>query len=110
MRRKHNMGLEATCLWALNENSVWQAGCLIWQGDAKTARSKRGYAIPQIKFRGKMVPVSHLVLSWLDGPKQDGYEACHDRECSTSLCIAPWHLRWDTHDNNMKDLASQGLG
>ena len=35
------------------------------------------------------------------GPRPPGLEVCHS--CCESRCLSPWHLRWDTHLENVHD-------
>lgn len=41
-------------------------------------------------------------------PMREGYETCHVRSCSSSLCVRPAHLYEGTRSDNMRDRQATG--
>lgn len=72
--------------------------CVPWPGRF----NPDGYARLYVAGEGT-VTASHLVLeaSGRPRPPAPGNHALHS--CDTPLCVAPWHLRWGTHQENMDD-------
>lgn len=67
--------------------------------------SSSGY--PQsMRFPGGLVPVTHLLMEILGNPRPPGLSILHS--CDRPPCLAPWHLRWGTHIENMIDRQVRG--
>lgn len=63
----------------------------------------------RIYINGRNRQVSALVLELTVGPAPAGMEACHQAViCHNPRCVNPAHLRWDTHQNNMRDKLLDG--
>lgn len=54
----------------------------------------------------KMCFIHTLVLEIFVGPCPDGMEACHGQNGKEDNSVS--NLRWDTHQNNMKDISKEG--
>jgi hypothetical protein len=63
-----------------------------------------GYAPLTIDGRRTLVHV--LACERTHGPRPKGLEVCHS--CGNKTCFNPAHLRWDTHQSNMRDRARMG--
>lgn len=73
------------------------AECIPWKG-----YSDSGYG--RVRFQGKFHRAHRLVLQLATGLSGEGLFACHDpKVCTTTLCINPLHLRWDTPEANSAD-------
>ena len=73
----------------------WTAGCF-----------NTGYG--QVSYNKKKWGTHNLALTLSAGPKPtDKSYACHNCKQNTKCCN-PKHLRWDTHDENMKDKITDG--
>ena len=79
----------------------------------KSVKAGRGGKIGYFKLKelgltmGNMfVPAQEVYLNWLlcfmyrGPPTSPGLEACH--MCDNNMCLAPWHMVWATHKQNMK--------
>lgn len=57
---------------------------------------------PKISIDGRNVQVTHLVLEAAGQPRpSEELYACHS--CDNKQCVAPYHLRWDTQQENLLD-------
>ena len=70
------------------------------------ANSTQSGGYPQVKVRGVLRLVSHVVLE-LDGRSRPSpqHEACHG--CDRPICFNPDHLRWDTSAGNSQDMKTR---
>jgi hypothetical protein len=77
--------------------------CIIWP---YSVGGKYGL----VSFNGKQTTAHRVALELAKGPpEEDGLDACHDPIlCSSSLCINPNHLRWDSRKNNVADKEISG--
>jgi len=50
--------------------------------------------------------VSHVILTTFVGPRPKGMEACHNNGNHSDNRVE--NLRWDTHENNLHDMAKHG--
>ena len=109
IRRNYFAGsLEKVIAWCM-ENAKRDGRCLILD-DCYTMD---GY--PVKRFRGKQRKLGHLMLEWetgysADEAAEEGMEMCHHRECTSRACISPFHLRWDTRGENIRDRHSVRRG
>ena len=99
--RKRNMGLAESVQWAYSQTELGgpNGDCWIWQRPT----NKKGY--PLIRFKGKKVLVSRLIMILHEGEYPNLY-VCHS--CDNPICINPDHLRWDTPSSNQIDRALRG--
>lgn len=74
--------------------------CIIWTG----AKKETGYGM--MKIRGKNWRAHRLSHIMSNGPIQAGMEILHS--CNRPSCVNHLHLRAGTHEDNMKQAASQG--
>ena len=57
-----------------------------------------------------MLPITEIYLHKLlcymywGPPGSPNLETCH--ECEKKMCLAPWHLVWGTHQDNMQGHAT----
>lgn len=63
------------------------------------ATNDKGY--PSIKLFGRQMKASHVMLGATGRPRSDGAWALHS--CDRPGCLAPWHLRWGTPAENVRD-------
>lgn len=82
----------------INESS----GCMIWQG----ATNGTGYG--SLLYDGRIWVTHVLVQTILVGPRPDGMDCCHSRDCVSRRCVNPDHLRWDSRQANMIDAREVG--
>ena len=75
--------------------------CVLWP----FAKGAGGYG--RVVWEGRYLRATHVVLEAAghDRPGQRA-EACHS--CDTPLCVNPGHLRWDTHEANIRDMEVRG--
>ena len=66
--------------------------------------SQNGYG--QLRAEGKLWTASAYMCHLVNGPKPEGTECAH--ECGNSWCVAPKHLSWKTHQDNMDDKFRHG--
>lgn len=77
--------------------------CLIWP----FGKNNRGYG--QFKINGKTVPAHRYVCELAHGaPPTSKHEASHGCGKGHESCIAPGHLSWKTHTENMADKLDHG--
>lgn len=85
---------------ALNHNGP---ECLKWP----YADTGDGYGI--LKVNGKNHVASRYVCELVNGPPPTPeHEACHRCGKGHEGCIAPGHLDWKTHTQNMEDMINHG--
>lgn len=78
-------------------------GCLYWPFGKNT--HGRG----MIWSDGRMVYVEHVVCARAHGPKPSpSHEVAHSCGNGHRGCVAPGHLRWATHAENMADTVKHG--
>jgi len=75
--------------------------CRDWPG----AVNSKGYAA--IKWQGRQAKVGHVVLELTGRPKPD-VKSWQLHSCDQPRCVAPWHLRWGTSDENIQDKVARG--
>lgn len=63
-----------------------------------------GYEL--ISIKGKTLKVHALVMAAFVGPRPDGHDICHGDGDGTNNALT--NLRYDTHANNMADMARHG--
>jgi len=86
--------------WARVDKTGGEDACWNW-----TASAGR-YGI--VKYNQKTIGTHVLALTLTHGPKPaDKPYACHNCK-QNKICCNPKHLRWDTHDENMKDRDNDG--
>ena len=64
------------------------------------AKNSKGY--PTIKWDGRQSKVGHVILSMTGRPRPSG-DAWQLHSCDRPECVAPWHLRWGTSAENIRD-------
>jgi hypothetical protein len=73
-------------------------GCVEWP----YARSIKGYAY--VNYGGARTSAGRVVCARVHGPAPTpGHEAAHSCGNGHGGCVAPWHLSWKTHAENMAD-------
>lgn len=97
---------------SLNRTETTKAG---WKRERKgralscfTGRDGRIYADLIVNSVRKRFQVHHLVLCAFLGPRPEGTECCHNDGNAKNNEID--NLRWDTHQNNIKDKEKHGTG
>ena len=79
-------------------------GCRDWPfGGGNWGRGR-----PNVNSGGRKIPVAHIALE-LDGfpkPEPPADNALHS--CDRPSCVAPWHLRWGTKQDNARDRVERG--
>lgn len=71
------------------------ANCVIWPYN-----KNKGYA--EGKMYGRSIRINRFVCQKYNGePPSADHVAAHS--CDNPMCIAPWHIRWATHQENMQD-------
>lgn len=59
-----------------------------------------------IRIAGRMRRVSHVVLDLAGEPRPSrAHGVLHS--CDRPLCLAPWHLRWGTQAENVRDMMTR---
>lgn len=76
--------------------------CLLWP----FARNNNGYG--QIRQNGKIKYVHRLACEHVNGLAGPGMEAAHTCGNGHLGCVAPAHLVWKTHTQNMSDTLTHG--
>lgn len=66
--------------------------------------NNKGYAT--ITWEGRQAKVGHLVLELSGRPRPEGAMQLHS--CDNPRCVAPWHLRWGTAQENVADAIARG--
>ena len=72
------------------------AACLLWP----FAKLRNGYGAA---WNGKVTTASRVVCERVHGPAPVGYDAAHNPECVSRLCVNGRHLRWATRSANNLD-------
>ena len=89
--------------WARVDKSGGDDACWNWTGGLY---NKNGYG--RVKHNGKSMGTHVLALTLFAGAKPiDRPYACHNCK-QNRKCCNPKHLRWDTHDGNMRDRDKDG--
>ncbi len=70
----------------------------------RTTEPKGGY--PLIRRGGKDQCAHIIVCEVFHGPRTEGVEVRHS--CGNRACVAPWHLSWSSHLDNMRDMKKHG--
>lgn len=76
-------------------------GCRDWP----YATGAKGYA--EMGLLGVTVRVGHLILT-LTGRPRPSREHHQLHSCDRPVCIAPWHLRWGTNEENRAEMVARG--
>lgn len=77
--------------------------CLTWP----FSKNEKGYA--KIRIDGKHLFVNRYICEIVHGvPPTPDHEAAHSCGKGHEACIAPGHLEWKTHTENMADKLSHG--
>lgn len=62
---------------------------------------ERGITSGNLEFPPGELYISRLLCYMYRGPPPSPLlEACH--MCENRMCLAPWHLAWDSHSSNLK--------
>lgn len=83
-------------------------GCWLWRYGVWADRGlvDRQKAYPRLMIGGVRHPVAHWVLEADGFPRPPGTEPCHS--CDRPPCVAPHHLHWGTHRENMQEMGQRG--
>lgn len=82
-------------------------GCWLWRYGVWAVRApidQRPY--PRLMIGGKRKHVARWVLEASGQPAPPGTEPCHS--CDRPPCVAPHHLHWGTHRENMQEMGRRG--
>lgn len=84
--------------------------CLIWPYSLGGPGRKSGGGYGTIWIDKECLGAHREALRRAKGdPPDEGLDACHDPiRCTSSRCINPNHLRWDTREGNMGDTEVAG--
>lgn len=77
-------------------------GCRDWPW----ATTSKGYGV--VRWDGRLRRVGHVALELSGRPRPEGAHQLHS--CDRPTCVAPWHLRWGTHLENIADKVERGRG
>lgn len=87
---------------------VTEDGCWLWRFGVWAERGlideQRMY--PRLMIGGERKTVGRWVLIASGHPEVPGMEPCHS--CDRPPCIAPDHLHWGTHKENMQEMGQRG--
>ena len=72
-------------------------GCMLWLGPTNTT----GYGVTSVE--GKSILAHRVSLLLSDGPPPDDLRTQAAHGCRNCHCVAPAHLRWASHAENMAD-------
>ena len=83
-------------------------GCWLWRygvwADRGLVDQQKAY--PRLMIKGVRKPVGRWVLEASGHPQPPGMEPCHS--CDRPPCVAPHHLHWGTHKENMQEMGQRG--
>jgi hypothetical protein len=83
-------------------------GCWLWRygvwADRGIADEQSAY--PRLMLGGVRKHVAYWVLTASGQPQPPGSEPCHS--CDRPPCVAPHHLCWGTHQENMQEMWRRG--
>jgi hypothetical protein len=82
-------------------------GCWLWRfGTWAEHQFVDEHRYPRLMIDGRRRPVAQWMLEASGYPQLPGMEECHS--CDHPACVAPNHLRWDTHKANMQEMGERG--
>lgn len=82
-------------------------GCWLWRyGKWKDRNLADARPYPRLIIGGVRKPVMRWVLEASGKPGSPGLEPCH--QCDRPQCVAPHHLTWKTHKENMQEMGQRG--
>jgi Ni/Co efflux regulator RcnB len=77
--------------------------CWLWRGEI----DKSGYGRFGTRVNGAQIALAHVFsLTIATQEVANGRFAIH--HCDTPACVNPLHLRWGTHEDNMRDMKTRG--
>jgi len=77
--------------------------CLIWPHH----RNAKGYGM--LRWEGKPQRVHRLVCRLVHGePPDEGFQVHHTCHCGHLGCVNPWHLEWQTPEQNLRARHDRG--
>lgn len=86
---------------------ITEDGCWLWRfGKWAQDGGAPGHRYPRLMIAGQRKSAGDWVLIASGSPQPPGMEACHS--CDNTGCVAPDHLRWDTHKANMQEMGERG--
>jgi len=77
-------------------------GCMLWLG----SKSLGGYG--RLIINKKPIMAHRVALLYAEGPPADPERCEAAHSCRNTHCVAPLHLRWATHAENMGDKLRDG--
>lgn len=83
-------------------------GCWLWRYGVWADRGlvDEQAAYPRLMIAGKRKHVAGWVLEASGQPQPPGMEPAHS--CDRPPCVAPHHLHWATHQENMQEMGQRG--
>jgi hypothetical protein len=108
----------------MGANGIWDLNCLISQVESVCEITPDGCwlwrygvwgergltdeqaAYPRLMIAGVRKHVAYWVLTAAGQPQPPGAEPCHS--CDRPPCVAPHHLRWGSHQENMQEMGRRG--
>ena len=83
--------------------SAGHSRCIVWPHHGVSYRDGAP-RYGSLRWDGERRFAHHVIAEEAHGPRPEGLIVCHDpRACTSSLCINPRHLRYDTPAANMAD-------